>query len=90
MRLRTALVLSASLLAVGPILPAWAETSSALGPPALDRAIEQYIRSHPEVIEQALQSLEATRQEEERLRVVQAVATHQEELLRMERDGVIA
>ena len=82
MRLCAVLVLTAPLLAVGPTLPAWAESSSAPGLPALDQAIEQYIRSHPEVIEQALQSLEVKRQEDERLRVVQAVATHQEELLR--------
>lgn len=82
MKFRAVLALSAALLIVGPILPAGAEPLSAPGPPALDQAIEQYIRSHPEVIEQALQSLEATRQEEERLRVRQAVVTHQEELLR--------
>ena len=82
MRFHTALVLTVTLFAVGPILPAWAESSSDSWQPALDQAIEQYIRSHPEVIEQALQSLEVKRQEEERLRVVQAVATHQEELLR--------
>ena len=82
MGLRAVLVLTVTLLASSPILPAWVASSSASGQPALDRAIEQYIRSHPEVIEQALQSLEVTRQEEERLRVVQAVATHQEELLR--------
>lgn len=82
MRFRAVVVLTVTLLAIAPILPVWAESSSAPGQPALDQAIEQYIRSHPEVIEQALQSLEVTRQEEERLRVVQAVATHQEELLR--------
>ena len=82
MRLCTVLVFVATLLVVAPTLHAWAESSATPGQPALDRAIEQYIRSHPEVIEQALQSLEVTRQEEERLRVVQAVATHQEELLR--------
>ncbi len=82
MRLRAVLVLTVTILTIAPILSAWAESSSVPGQPALDRAIEQYIRLHPEVIEQALRSLEVTRQEEERLRVVQAVATHQEELLR--------
>jgi protein-disulfide isomerase len=48
----------------------------------LDQAIEQYIRSHPEVIEQALQSLEGKRQRGEKLRIRQAIAAHQEELLR--------
>ena len=82
MKFRAALVFSMTLFAIGPILPAWAESSATPGQPALDQAIERYIRSHPEVIEQALQSLEVKRQEEERLRVVQAVVTHQEELLR--------
>jgi len=82
MRLRAVLVLTVTLLAVGPILPAWAESPATPGQSALDQAIEQYIRSHPEVIEQALQLLEVKRQEDERFRVVQAVATHQEELLR--------
>ncbi len=82
MRICAALVLSMTVLAIAPTLPAWAESSAAPGQPALDKAIEQYIRSHPEVIEQALQSLEVKRQEYERLRVVQTVATHQEELLR--------
>lgn len=82
MKFRAGLVFTASLLVVGPILPAGTEPSSASGQPALDQAIEQYIRSHPEVIEQALQALEVKRLEDERLRVAQAVATHQEELLR--------
>ena len=82
MRFRAVVLLTVTLLAIGPILPAWAGPSSALEQSALDRAIEQYIRSHPEVIEQALQSLEVTRQEEERVRVTQAVATHEAELLR--------
>lgn len=82
MRLRATLVLTVTLLAIAPILSAWAESPAIPGQPALDGAIEQYIRSHPEVIEQALQAREVKRQEDERLRVVQAVATHQEELLR--------
>jgi protein-disulfide isomerase len=48
---------------------------------ALDQAIEQYIRTHPEVIEQSLQALEAKRQEEERRRSKAALATKQNELL---------
>lgn len=63
------------------ILPAWAELSPLPEQPALDQAIEQYIRSHPEVIVQALESWEVKRQEEERVRVTQAIATHQRELL---------
>lgn len=63
------------------ILPAWAEMSPLPVQPALDQAIEQYIRSHPEVIVQAVRSWEVKRQEEERIRVTQAIATHQKELL---------
>jgi protein-disulfide isomerase len=64
------------------MLPAWAEPSSVPAQPALDQAIEQYIRSHPEVIVESLQSYEVKRQEDETARVRQAIATHQEELLR--------
>ena len=82
MKLRAVLVFSATVLAVGPTLPAWAEPSSASAQPALDQAIEQYIRSHPEVIVQSLQAYEVKRQEDEAVRVRQVIATHQEELLR--------
>jgi protein-disulfide isomerase len=82
MRFRDVLLFSVTILAVGPILSAWAESPSVPAQPALDQAIEQYIRSHPEVIEQAIQSLEVKRQRDEKLRVRQAIATHQEELLR--------
>ncbi len=69
------------VLTATTIRPAWAELSPPPVQPALDQAIEQYIRSHPEVIVQALQSLELKRQEEERLRVTQAIATNEKELL---------
>jgi len=82
MRLRAALLFTVTVLAVGQALPAWAEAPSVPAQPALDQAIEQYIRSHPEVIEQAMQSLEGKRQRGEKLRIRQAIATHQEELLR--------
>jgi protein-disulfide isomerase len=82
MRLRAVLLFSVTVLAVGQTLPAWAESPPVPAQPALDQAIEQYIRSHPEVIEQAMQSLDAKRQKDEKLRVRQAIATHQEELLR--------
>jgi protein-disulfide isomerase len=82
MRLRAALFFTVTVLAVNQALPAWAESPSVPAQPALDQAIEQYIRSHPEVIEQAMQSLEAKRQRGEKLRIRQAIATHQEELLR--------
>jgi protein-disulfide isomerase len=50
-------------------------------PPALEQAIEQYIRSHPEVIEQSLQALEAKREAEEKARQKAALATKQNDLL---------
>lgn len=49
--------------------------------PALERIIERYIRTHPEVIEQSLQALENKRAAEEQERQKAAIATHQQELL---------
>jgi len=46
-----------------------------------DAAIERYIRSHPEVIEQSLQTLEAKREAEQRERQKVALKTKQNELL---------
>ncbi|MDH4301851.1 MAG: DsbA family protein [Nitrospira sp.] len=46
-----------------------------------DAAIERYIRSHPEVIEQSLQTLEAKREAEQRERQKIALKTKQNELL---------
>jgi protein-disulfide isomerase len=46
-----------------------------------DTAIERYIRSHPEVIEQSLQTLEAKREAEQRERQKAALKTKQNELL---------
>ena len=82
MRFRDVLLIAVTVLAASQTLPAWAESPSVPAQPALDQAIEQYIRSHPEVIEQAMQSLEVKRQRDEKLRIKQAIATHQEELLR--------
>ncbi|HEY3196675.1 MAG TPA: DsbA family protein [Nitrospirales bacterium] len=53
--------------------PAWQQ--------AVEKAVESYIRSHPEVIEQTLQSLEAKRQTEELVRVKAVIADRQNELL---------
>ena len=47
----------------------------------MEQVIEQYIRSHPEVIEQSLQALEAKREAEEKERQKVAVSKHQKELL---------
>ncbi len=56
-------------------------TGEAVTTPALERMIEQYIRTHPEVIEQSLQSLENKRAAEEQERQKSALAAHQHELL---------
>lgn len=56
-------------------------TSSAPGEQPLDTAIELYIRSHPEVIEQSLQALEAKREAEEKTRQKAALAKRQQDLL---------
>jgi len=48
---------------------------------ALDKAIEQYIRTHPDVIEQSLQSLETKRETQERARQKVALGNRQKELL---------
>jgi protein-disulfide isomerase len=59
------------------------ETKTAVAPSQepSDVAIERYIRSHPEVIEQSLQALETKREAELRERQKAVLATKQEELL---------
>jgi protein-disulfide isomerase len=81
-RTASALFILAVMLLAAP--PSFAEPPT-LPDPALqqtiDNAIEQYIRSHPEVIEQALQTLEAKRETEEKARQKTAIATRQNDLL---------
>ena len=48
---------------------------------AVEQVVEQYLRTHPEVIEQSLRILQAQRQDEERERTRQMIATKQAELL---------
>jgi protein-disulfide isomerase len=48
---------------------------------SMEQVIEQYIKAHPEVIEQSLQALEAKREVEERARQKEALSKHQQELL---------
>lgn len=48
---------------------------------SVEQVIESYIRSHPEVVEQALQALEVKRHEEEKVRIKQTIISHQSELL---------
>ena len=47
----------------------------------MEQTIERYIRTHPEVIEQSLQALEARRQEDERQHSKLALVTRQNDLL---------
>ncbi|GKS57218.1 hypothetical protein YTPLAS18_07450 [Nitrospira sp.] len=47
----------------------------------MELVIEQYIRAHPEVIEESLLALEARREEEAKARQKAALATKQQELL---------
>lgn len=48
---------------------------------SMEQLIEEYIRSHPDVIEQSLQALEAKREAEEKSRQKAALAGRQQELL---------
>lgn len=77
-----AMFLLASFLSATP--PSFAD-STALADPALKQAVEQmidqYIRAHPEVIEQSLQTLEAKREAEENSRQKTAIANRQQDLL---------
>jgi protein-disulfide isomerase len=50
-------------------------------PGSIDTQIEQYIRAHPEVIEQSLQALEAKREAEEKARQRVALRKRQNDLL---------
>jgi protein-disulfide isomerase len=77
----SALSILAVMLLVAPL--SFAE-STAPADPALKQAVEQmidqYIRAHPEVIEQSLQALEAKREAEEKARQKAAIATRQNDL----------
>jgi len=48
---------------------------------SMEQVIEQYLRTHPEVIEQSLQALEAKREAEEKARQKVALVAHQQDLL---------
>jgi protein-disulfide isomerase len=81
--LRTGLAMFLLALLLPPV-PSFAESASPPDPTpqeTLNKAIEQYIRSHPEVIEQSLQALEAKREAEEKTRQRAALATRQNDLL---------
>lgn len=79
------ILLIAPMSVLGPV------TASELDPATrepIERLIEQYIRTHPEVIEQSLQALEAKREAEEKARQKVALAAHQHELLKDPRSPV--
>ncbi len=82
---RLLLSLGFALAACTFLSPVEARAAGPSGEPltrqALEQMIEQYIRTHPEVIEQSLQSLENKRAAEEQERQKAALATHQQELL---------
>ena len=48
---------------------------------SVEQIVESYIRSHPEMIEQTLQALKATRQADEKANMKRAIGAHQSELL---------
>ncbi len=56
-----------------PSDPAWQQS--------VERVVEQFIRTHPQVIEEALQALGAKREAEERERVKSVIVAHRAELL---------
>lgn len=65
--------------------PAFGQSMSPTTDPAwrqsVEQVIESYVRSHPELIEQTLQVLQAKRQEKEEASVKQVIVAHQSELL---------
>ena len=69
------------------LLPVLTNAESPTAPPdpafqqAVEQVVEQYIRAHPEIIEQTLQALQVKREAEERERVRNLIATKQAELL---------
>ena len=83
-RTKTCGLVLSGVLGLLPVLTN-AESPPAQSDPAFQQAVEQvveqYIRAHPEVIEQTLQALQAKREAEERERVRNLIATKQAELL---------
>jgi protein-disulfide isomerase len=64
--------------------PSSAQSTSPADPAlqqTIEKVVDQYIRTHPEVIEQSLQALEAKREAEEKARQKEAIANRQQDLL---------
>ena len=81
---RTSIFIAAALVGILLDSASGAEQSPYVDPQwqqAVDKAIESYILSHPEVIEKTLQALETKRQAEEQQRVKAVIAARQRELL---------
>jgi protein-disulfide isomerase len=72
--------LLASSIAFFCVTTVLAEPTDSSDPSTLDQAIARYIRSHPEVVEEALKALEVRRETERRVRIRQAISAHQNEL----------
>lgn len=77
----TLLVAAAMLLGAPPAAPAEEPGIDPATRQSFDRLIEQYIRTHPEVIEESLQALEAKREAEAKDRQKAAIAARQNDLL---------
>src|SRR5262249_44296462 len=73
--------LLASSIVVSCVTTVLAEPNDSSDTSTLEQAIEHYIRSHPEVVEEALKSLEVKRETERRVGIRQAIAAHHDELL---------
>lgn len=73
------------VLGLLPVLTNAEQPSTTTSDPAFQRAVEQvveeYLRAHPEVIEQTLQALQTKREAEERERVRNLIASRQADLL---------
>lgn len=83
-RRRVPIVSALSLAAVLIAMPSARAGEPNLEPAAgqsMDQVIEGYIRTHPEVIEESLQALEAKRQAQEKERVKAVIAARRNDLL---------
>ena len=81
---RSRVIMACALFFASVASPSFADQPTPTNPASqqtLDNVIEQYIRTHPEVIEQSLQALEAKREAEEKARQKVALANHQQDLL---------
>jgi protein-disulfide isomerase len=80
-----ALGLALIILVMGLALPAPLRSGDALDPAAkgaIEEIVRDYIKAHPEAIEESLRQLEERRQAEAKQRGKEAVAAHQDDLMR--------